>query len=303
MQDILDIAIIGGGPAGLAAGIYARRGGAKVTLFEEMFAGGQIVKTHQVDNYPGFSDSPDGFQLGSAFEAHASKLGLDIQYDSVTALDLTDDIKVITLSSGTVYAKNVILCMGATPRPLGVNGEQELIGRGVSYCATCDGAFFRDKAVAVIGGGDTAISDAIYLSAMCKKVYVIHRRNELRAGDSLQKSLFAKPNVEVLWSTTVDSILGKEQVTGLALNNRVTAEKSELLVDGVFVAVGVVPRTELVQGQLELMADGSIITDDHMQTSQRGVFAAGDIRNTPLRQVITACSDGAIAATRALEGC
>lgn len=300
---MLDIAIIGGGPAGLAAGLYAKRGGAKVKLFEEMFAGGQIVKTHRVDNYLGFSDGPDGYALGAAFETHVQKFGLAPDYTPVLGLELSTDRKVLILPNEKIEAKTVILCMGASPRLLGAKGEDRFTGNGISYCATCDGAFYRDKTVAVIGGGDTAISDAVYLSAMCKKVYIIHRRDALRASDSLQKSAFSKPNIEVVWNVLVDEFTGDAMLDGLLLRDKLTGEQRRLEVDGAFVAVGITPRTELVNTQLKLHTDGSIITDEFMETSIHGVFAAGDIRHKPLRQVITACADGAIAATRALELC
>lgn len=300
---MIDIAIIGGGAAGLAAGLYAKRGGADVRLFEEMFTGGQIVKTHQVDNYLGFSDGPDGFALAAAFETHVQKFGLEVEYTPILKLELGKDRKVLTLPDGELEAKNVILCMGASPRLLGAKGEQEFTGSGVSYCATCDGAFYRDKVVAVIGGGDTAVSDAVYLSAICKKVYIIHRRDALRASDALQKSAFSKANIEVVWNCIVDEFMGEGQLNGLKLRDKLTNEEHMLEVDGAFVAVGIVPRTELVKEQLRLHEDGSILTDEFMETSIEGVFAAGDIRHTPLRQVITACADGAVAATRALERC
>ncbi|MDD3400097.1 MAG: FAD-dependent oxidoreductase [Eubacteriales bacterium] len=300
---MIDIAIVGGGPAGLNAGLYAKRGGASVRLFEEMFTGGQIVKTHRVDNYLGFSDGPDGYTLGAAFEQHISKLGLEPDYTPVLKLELSDNRKVLTLPDGQVEAKTVILCMGASPRLLGAKGEDIYSGNGISYCATCDGAFYRDKTVAVIGGGDTAVSDAVYLSALCKKVYIIHRRDALRASELLQQSAFSKPNIEVVWNTTVEEFVGEQSLSGITLKDKLTGEIRTLNIDGAFVAVGIVPRTELIADQLALADDGSIETDKYMETSVKGVFAAGDIRNTPLRQVITACADGAVAASRALELC
>ncbi|MDO4564407.1 MAG: thioredoxin-disulfide reductase [Clostridia bacterium] len=298
---MIDVAIIGGGPAGLTAGIYCMRGGAKTRLFEEMFVGGQIVKTHRVDNYPGFSNGPDGFELGAAFETHAKKLGLEIDYAPVVKLELTEDRKTVFLPDKTIEAKAVILCMGAAPRPLGIEREEDFVGGGLSYCATCDGAFYKGKTAAVIGGGDTAVSDAIYLSALCKKVYLIHRRDELRASEALRRAAFERPNIEFIWDTVVEKLEGEKSLSGLLLRNKRTLETRTLEVDGVFVAVGIVPRTELVRDLLELTAEGFIKTDVNMETSVKGVFAAGDIRNTPLRQVITACADGAVAATRAME--
>ena len=298
---MLDLAIIGGGPAGLSAGLYAVRGGANVCLYEEMFAGGQIVKTHRIDNYPGISDGPDGYALAARFEEHASAFGLKIAYGAASDLVLNEDPKHFTFNGETVEAKTVILATGASPRTLGIPGEKELTGHGVSYCATCDGAFYKNRTAAVIGGGDTAISDALYLAKLCKKVYVVHRRDELRASAILADAALKTENIEFVWNSVPEAFLGEDRLSGVRLMNRVSGEVSELSVDGVFVAVGVVPRTELFRGQVKLNENGSVETDARMETSVPGVFAAGDVRNTPLRQVVTACADGAIAATYALE--
>ena len=298
---MLDLAIIGGGPAGLAAGLYAVRGGGNVCLFEEMFAGGQIVKTHRIDNYPGISDGPDGYALAARFEEHASAFGLKIEYGAVSDLVLTEDPKRFTFNGETVEAKTVILATGASPKTLGIPGERELTGHGVSYCATCDGAFYKNRTATVIGGGDTAISDALYLAKLCKKVYVVHRRDELRASAILADAAKKAENVEFIWNSVPEAFLGEKKLSGVRLKNRVTGETRDLETDGVFVAVGVVPRAELFSGQVALAENGSVLTDDRMATNVPGVFAAGDVRNTPLRQVVTACADGAIAATYALE--
>lgn len=297
-----DIAIIGGGPAGLTAALYAARGGASVRLLEELFPGGQIVKTHCIENYPGISDGPDGYALAARFEEHAGKAGVAPEYAGVTALSLTDDKKEITLATGETFeAKAVILCMGASPRSLGIPGERELTTHGVSYCATCDGAFFRGKIATVIGGGDTAISDALYLSKLCGKVYVVHRRDELRASAVLANAARKTENIEFVWNSVPEAFLGEDKLTAIRLKNVKTGEVSDLVTDGAFVAVGIVPKTDLVKDQLTLASNGSIETNERMETSVKGVFAAGDIRNTPLRQVVTACADGAIAATYAIE--
>ena len=298
---MLDLAIIGGGPAGLAAGLYAVRGGGNVCLFEEMFVGGQIVKTHRIDNYPGISDGPDGYALAARFEEHASAFGLKIEYGAVSDLVLTEDPKRFTFNGETVEAKTVILATGASPKTLGIPGERELTGHGVSYCATCDGAFYKNRTATVIGGGDTAISDALYLAKLCKKVYVVHRRDELRASAILADAAKKAENVEFIWNSVPEAFLGEKKLSGVRLKNRVTRETRDLETDGVFVAVGVVPRAELFSGQVALAENGSVLTDDRMATNISGVFAAGDVRNTPLRQVVTACADGAIAATYALE--
>lgn len=300
---MLDIAIIGGGPAGLSAGLYAVRGGANVRLYEEMFTGGQIVKTHQIDNYPGISDGPDGYALAARFEAHATAFGLAIEYGSVSDLDLSGDPKRFSFNGKTVEAKTVIFATGAQPKTLGVEGEARLTGHGISYCATCDGAFYKNRTATVIGGGDTAISDALYLAKLCKQVYVVHRRDELRASAILADAAKAAENITFVWNSVPEAFLGEDKLSGIRLKNRVTGEVSELMTDGAFVAVGIVPRTELLNGQVRLAENGSVETDAHMETSVKGVFAAGDVRNTPLRQVVTACADGAVAATYAMEAC
>ena len=297
----LGIAIIGGGPAGLAAGIYCSRGGAKVKLFEELFPGGQIVKTHKVENYPGITGGPDGYALAAALEKHAAEFDLPIVYGSVTDLKLAGEEKTFTVNGEDYAADAVILSMGAGPRKLGHPDEDRFVGAGISYCATCDGAFYRGKDVAIVGGGDTAVSDALYLSALCHKVYVIHRRDRFRAAGTLVDRVKRAENVELVLDSTVVGLSGEDRLSAVTVENKFTHEKRELPVGGLFVAVGILPRTDLVQGQVHLDEGGFIVTDKYMQTSVPGVFAAGDIRNTPLRQVVTACADGAIAATKAVE--
>ena len=298
---MLDIAIIGGGPAGLTAGLYAVRGGANVRLYEELFAGGQIVKTHQIDNYPGVSNGPDGYALAAMFEEHAAKFGLTVAYGAVSDLTLTDGVKRFSFNGEPVEAKTVILATGAQPKTLGIEGEAEFTSHGVSYCATCDGAFYRNRTATVIGGGDTAISDALYLAKLCRQVYVVHRRDALRASAILANAAMAAENITFIWNSVPEAFLGEGKLNGIRLKNRVTGEVSVLETDGAFVAVGIVPRTELFRDQVRLAENGSVETDEHMETSVKGVFAAGDVRNTPLRQVVTACADGAIAATYAME--
>ncbi len=293
-----DIAIIGGGPAGLAAALYALRGGASVRLFEELYTGGQIVRTDKVENYPGMPDAPDGVTLGMRLAEHAEKFGLVADTLPVTALRKDGGVFTLTLGGTEETARAVILCMGATPRKLGVPREDTL--PGVSYCATCDGAFYRGRRVAVVGGGDTAVSDAVYLSALCERVTVVHRRDALRAAKTLQDAAFAAKNIDFVWDSVVTGLTGEDKLSGLTLRNRKTGEESALSCDGVFVAVGVEPHTALVQGLAELDASGAVATDMRMQTSIPGLYAAGDVRNTPLRQVVTACADGAVAASEAL---
>jgi len=296
-----DIAIIGGGPAGLTAGLYAARGGADVTLYEELFPGGQIAKTPLVENFPAFPDGLEGYAVGGRIQKQAEKFGLKIEYAGATALVLDGQPKKIVLPDREDTAKAVILCMGATARTLGLAREEELTGAGVSYCATCDGAFFKDQPVAVIGGGDTAISDALYLARFCKSVTIVHRRDELRASPSLQKAAKANPKIQFAYSCVPVSLKGEKKVDGLEIRDLKTDNTRVVPVNGVFIAVGIVPRTELVKDKVALTGGGSIVTDEFMRTNVEGVFAAGDIRNTPLRQVITACADGAVAATAALE--
>ena len=297
----LSIAIIGGGPAGLAAGIYASRGGANVKLFEELFPGGQIVKTHKVENYPGLTGGPDGYALAAALEKHAAEFDLPVVYGSVADLKLAETEKTFTVNGEDYAADAVILCMGAGPRKLGHPDEDRFVGAGISYCATCDGAFYRGKDVAIVGGGDTAVADALYLSALCNKVYLIHRRDQFRAAATLVDRVKRAENVELVLNSTVAGLSGEDKLSSVTVEDKFTHEMRELPVSGLFVAVGILPRTELVKEQVELDGGGFIVTDKNMQTSIPGVFAAGDIRNTPLRQVVTACADGAVAATKAVE--
>ena len=296
-----DIAIIGGGPAGLSAGLYAARGGASVTLYEELFPGGQIAKTPLVENYPGFPDGVVGYEVGSLLQKQAEKFGLKVEYAGATGLVLEENPKRILLPDREDTAKAVILCMGAHARSLGIPREEALVGAGVSYCATCDGAFFKEKAVAVVGGGDTAISDALYLSRFCTSVTVVHRRDEFRAAAVLVEKAKQVPNIHFALSSVPVNLIGECCVQGLEIMDLKTTAQRVLPVSGVFVAVGITPQSALVKGVVNMNEGGSILTDELMKTNIPGVYAAGDIRNTPLRQVITACADGAVAATSALE--
>ena len=296
-----DIAIIGGGPAGLTAGLYAARGGASVTLYEELFPGGQIAKTPLVENYPGFPDGVVGYEVGSLLQKQAEKFGLKVEYAGATGLILEENPKRILLPDREDTAKAVILCMGAHARSLGIPREEALVGAGVSYCATCDGAFFKEKAVAVVGGGDTAISDALYLSRFCTSVTVVHRRDEFRAAAVLVEKAKQVPNIHFALSSVPVNLIGECCVQGLEVMDLKTTAQRVLPVSGVFVAVGITPQSALVKGVVNMNEGGSILTDELMKSNISGVYAAGDIRNTPLRQVITACADGAVAATSALE--
>lgn len=293
MSELYDLAILGAGPAGISAAIYAARARLNTLWIERKFAqGGQIVDTYEVDNYPGLPGI-NGMDLGEKMAAHAEKLGLTPLRENVVSVETEDEVKIIRTKKNEYRARTVILAFGAAHRTLGVPGEEVLSGMGVSYCATCDGAFFRDRTVAVIGGGNVAAEDAILLSRTCKKVYVIHRRDKMRADQILQEKLFACENVEMIWDTVPVSIEGEEMVSGIKLQNKKTGEEKVLSLDGVFIAVGIVPNTELFGDLVKLDESGYIVAGEDCVTSTPGIFAAGDIRTKQLRQVITAAADGA----------
>lgn len=296
MDKIYDVVIIGSGPAGLTAAIYAERAELSTVVIEkEMASGGQVLNTYEVDNYPGLPGI-NGYDLGMKFREHADKLGAEFVTDDVVRVEKNDGLFTVVCEEESYTARTVIISTGASHRKLSVAGEEELTGMGVSYCATCDGAFFRGKVAAVIGGGDVAVEDAIFLARLCKKVYVIHRRDELRGAKTLQSQLFSLDNVEMVWDSVVDSVNGTDQVESLSVRNVKTEEKSELKVDGVFVAVGINPQSNAFDG-LVLMDHGYIMADEDCETSVPGIFAAGDVRTKQLRQVSTAVADGANAIT------
>ena len=293
MEEVHDLIIVGSGPAGLSAAIYAQRAELDTIVIEKnMMSGGQILNTYEVDNYPGLPGI-SGFDLGVKLREHADKLGASFKEDTVTAAELSGDVKKLVCENETYEAKSIIIATGAHHRTLGVPGETVLTGAGVSYCATCDGAFFKGKVTAVIGGGDVALEDAIFLARMCKKVYVIHRRDELRGAKSLQNKLLSLDNTEVIWDTVVEEICGRDKVEFLKLLNKKTGEKEELPVDGVIVAVGIEPDSKEFKELLQTDSQGYIAAGEDGKTSVPGVFAAGDVRTKGLRQVITAASDGA----------
>ncbi|MDH5510788.1 MAG: thioredoxin-disulfide reductase [Nitrospinota bacterium] len=294
-----DCVIIGGGPGGICAGIYAIRAGMKTILVEKLGVGGQIAVSDIIENYPGFP-SVSGPELMAQFEKHAQSVGLEIKFEDVTKIDVEGDLRILRTGSGNdIQTKTVIICSGAKPKRLGFAGEEEFVGRGVSNCATCDGAFYRGKPVAVIGGGDTAVKESIYLSRLVDKVYHVHRRDRLRAEKVLIDRIMSRPNIEFLWKHTSKQVLGDESgVTGLKVADETGAEK-DLKLDGIFVFVGIEPYTVFIECQKD--AQGFIITNEKMETSIPGVFAAGDCRVTPLRQVATAVGDASIAATVAEE--
>ncbi len=299
MENILDVVIIGSGPAGLTAAIYASRAELEGIVIEKSgMSGGQIINTYEVDNYPGIP-GVSGFELANRFREHCDKLGMEFAEGEVERIDVAENgVKTVHLEGGKEYkTKTVIIAGGVKMRKLEVPGEEELSGMGVSYCATCDGAFFKGRDVAVVGGGDVAVEDAIFLARVARKVYVIHRRDEFRAAKSLVRRLLEMDNVEIIWDSVVEQINGSDMVTGLCLFNKKTGEKRELTLDGVFVAVGNIPLSKSYEGVLELDENGYIIAGEDCQSSVPGIFAAGDIRTKPLKQIITAAADGANAVT------
>lgn len=296
MNEIYDVVIIGSGPAGLTAAVYGKRAELKMVVIEkEVASGGQILNTYEVDNYPGLPGI-NGFDLGMKFRDHAEKLGAEFATDEVLRIEAADGEFTVVGQEQSYVTKSVIIATGALYRKLSVVGEKELTGMGVSYCATCDGAFFRNKVAAVVGGGDVAIEDAIFLSRMCRKVYLIHRRDELRGAKTLQTQLFNQKNVEIIWDTVVEEIEGGDQVESLTIKNSKTEEASKLSVDGVFIAVGINPQSEAFDNLVE-MDHGYIKAGEDCETNIPGIFAAGDVRTKQLRQVSTAVSDGANAIT------
>jgi thioredoxin reductase (NADPH) len=295
-----DVIIIGGGPAGLAAGLYAARAGLKSLLLERGNFGGQVVNARLVENYPGFPEGISGTELGEFMHQQATKYGLETLTAQVTGVK-KGSIYEVSTSEGSIQAESIIIAVGSEYRKLDVSGEERLSGRGVSYCATCDGFFFRDRDVAVVGGGDTAITDALELAQHCRKVYIIHRRDQLRATKALQEKAFSQPKIELVWNSVVDEIVGDKMLKSLRLRNVKTGQSSDLEVDGIFVAVGLKPNSQAFSQLVTLDEAGFIVTDELMRTSVPGIFAAGDIRHNSFRQVITAAGDGAAAAMSAFK--
>lgn len=293
MEELYDVIIIGSGPAGLAAAIYAKRAKLESLVIEANYvSGGQVITTYEVDNYPGLPGI-SGMDLGTTLRDHAEKMGAVFVRDRVKELELSGPVKIVRTRKKEYHTKTVILATGAQHRMLGVPGEKELSGMGVSYCATCDGAFFKGKTVAVVGGGDVAVEDAIFLARTCEKVYLIHRRDTLRAAAVLSERLLSLPNVEVIWDTVVDAIEGENCVEALKITNKKTGESGELEVQGVFLAVGITPNSALAEGKAKMDEAGYLVAGEDGVTSVPGFFAAGDVRTKQLRQIITAASDGA----------
>ena len=296
-----DVIIIGGGPAGYTAALYTARAGLSTLVLEKLFPGGQMTETTQIDNYPGIPDGIDGITLGMQMQAGAARFGAVTRNEEVLSVELNSTPKTVKTTEAEYHAKVVIVATGASHRPLGVEQEKELVGKGVAYCAACDGMFYRGKTVAVVGGGNSAVADALLLSRIAKKVYLIHRRDTFRATKIYQEPLEQAENIEILRNNVVKKLLHSDKLNGAELENTKTGQKTLLELDGLFVSVGRTPATELFAGQLELDAGGYIVADESTRTNIPGVFAVGDIRTKAVRQIITAAADGASAAWYAEE--
>ena len=301
VNHIYDTVIIGGGPAGYTAALYAARAGLDAVLLEKYSAGGQMALTHQIDNYPGFEEGIDGFSLADKMKTQAERFGAKTQNAEVFGADLNANPKIIETSDGTVYGKTVVIATGANPRELGLSEESELVGRGVSYCAVCDGMFYRGKTVVVVGGGDTAAADALLLSRVAKKVIIVHRRDTLRATKIYHEPLMKAENVEFRWNHVVTELLHEAKISGVRVRDVQSGAESEIECDGVCVSVGRKPATEFLAGQLELDKGGYIVAGEDTKTAIPGVYAVGDVRTKLLRQVVTAVADGAVAIHAAEE--
>ncbi len=299
-MSVYDMIIIGGGPAGYTSALYAARAGFTTLVIERMSAGGQLGLTDVIDNYPGFEEGIDGFSLGMKMQATAERFGAVTEYCEVVSLDLNGKIKKVITDAGEFEAKTVVIATGANPRELEVEKEKEFLGRGVHYCAHCDGRFYKDKVVAVVGGGNSAVSDALYLSRLAKKVYLIHRRDALRATKIYHKPLEQAENIEFVWNSQITKFLGEQRVSGTEIKNK-NGEETTLLCDGFFVSIGRKPATDFLKGIIALDENGYIIANESTKTNVSGVFAVGDVRTKALRQVVTAVADGATAVHYAEE--
>ena len=301
MEKVYDMLVIGGGPGGYTAAMYAARAGLSVVVLEKLSAGGQMALTSQIDNYPGFEEGIDGFVLGEKMQQQAERFGVVSELAEVTALHLAGDIKIAETTEGTFRGKTLVLSTGAGPKYLGLPKERELTGRGVNYCAACDGMFYKGKTVVVVGGGNTAAADAMALSRIAKKVILIHRRDTLRATKIYHEPLLQAPNVEFLWNSAVTQLLDNGKLTGVQVTDLQTGKETVVECDGLFVSIGRTPATGLVSGQLVLDESGYIMADETTRTNLPGVFAVGDVRTKALRQIVTAVADGAAAAHFAEE--
>ena len=290
-----DMLIIGGGPAGYTAALYAARAGFDTVVLEKMSPGGQMTLTGEIDNYPGFEDGIDGFTLGMKMQQGAERFGAKTEYAEVNSVDFSDAIKKVETSAGTFFAKTVVISSGANPRELGLENEAALMGKGVHYCAHCDGRFYKDKTVVVVGGGNSAAADALYLSKLVKNVYLVHRRDSLRATKIYHEPLAKAENTRFVWNSTVTEIIADDRVKGIKVKDTQSGQIREIACDGVFVSIGRRPATEFLIGSLELDQNGYVIADETTRTSVSGVYAVGDVRTKELRQVVTAVADGAVA--------
>lgn len=302
MKHVYDMLIIGGGPAGYTTALYAARAGLDLVLIERMSAGGQMALTGDIDNYPGFEEGVDGFTLGMKMQQSAERFGAVTEYAEVTGVDFSEKIKKIETTSGEYFAKTVVIASGANPKELGIEDESKLVGRGVHYCAHCDGRFYKDKTVMVVGGGNSAAADALYLSRLAKKVYLVHRRDALRATKIYHEPLLKTQNVEFLWNSTISSFITENgKIKGAEINNRVSGENTDIECDGIFISIGRKPATDFLADDIMLDQSGYIIADENTKTNIDGVYAAGDVRTKALRQIVTAVSDGAVAVHHAEE--
>ncbi len=301
MNTVYDMLVIGGGPGGYTAALYAARAGLTVAVLEKLSAGGQMAQTEQIDNYPGFPEGIDGFVLAEKMQQQAEAFGAKTVLAEVLSVTLAGAEKAVTTDAGTFLGKTVVFSTGADPRKLALPGEAALTGRGVHYCAACDAMRYRGKTVAVVGGGNSAVAEALVLSRIAKKVYLIHRRDALRATKVYHQALLDAPNVDILWNSSVTALRGEDQLTGVQVTNLTTGEATDLACDGLFISIGRAPASALVQGQLQLDEGGYICANETTHTSLRGVFAVGDVRTKPLRQIVTAVADGALAAHAAEE--
>ena len=298
---LYDIIIIGGGPGGYTAALYAARAGLDTVLVEKLSVGGQMAQSHQIDNYPGFDEGIDGYTLGDKMRRQAERFGAQTIFGQVSRVELQADPKRVELGNQVLLGKTVIFATGANPRPLGVPNEQELTGRGVAYCAACDGMFYRGKTVVVVGGGNTAAADALLLSRIAKKVILVHRRDSLRATKIYHEPLQNAENVEFRWNSAVTQLLHGDKITGVRIKDLITGEETEVSCDGVFISIGRIPATALVENQLELDTAGYVIAGEDTKTNIPGVYAVGDVRTKPVRQIVTAVADGAVAVHMAEE--
>jgi len=296
MDRIYDMIIVGGGPGGYTAALYASRAGLNVLIIERLSAGGQMNLTGQIDNYPGFPEGVDGFQLSYNMQQQAERFGAKTKYAEVLQLELDGEVKSVHTNEGSYQAKTVVISTGANPRQLGVAREKEMVGRGVAYCAHCDGGFYRGKTVVVAGGGNSAAAEALYLSRIAKEVILVHRRDSLRATQVYHKPLMEAPNIRFLWDSEIVGLLGEDVLSGVRVRNRKNGEEQVLDVQGLFVSIGRKPATELLKDQLTLDSAGYIMAGEDTKTSIPGVYAVGDVRVKELRQIVTAVADGAMAA-------